>query len=509
MQEIELKFLVPASRLKGMMRQVKVKAAQSTLMSAHYYDTPKQQLANAGIGLRIRQEGDAWVQTMKAGGDGLAARLEHNETLDEAQVNEMLADNALRPDLKIYKKTAMANALAGFKRKKLAKTLTRQYVTDVERTTRILSDGDSRVEVAYDHGEIIHGQDETKRVAIEEIEFELLSGDVDFLFATAKTWCKRYKLCLSTVTKAERGGLLVQDMTHSQAVAAHGDQLAISADSSQPAFIRALVHNCLLQILPNSSAIVAGSQQLEHVQQLHIGVRRLQAALKAFADFSEQLSTEWLPIVTQTATLLDEYQDVIQLSTHVEPSLEALGAPSVDWQAETDHIKITPLDAVQANDFQLTLLELIAFTMSDAAADTGTTDSAELLAIDKLPTILSKQQDKLLKAILKLTDDTDDVDIEALQKTRRHLENMRYLSEFTAPLYGKKKSKRWLKHLKKAQKRLQEYKDSQEQQQHYAQKASNHTNALYGAGWLQATIAPKQKRCYKQLAALQDCAIFW
>ena len=45
MQEIELKFLVPESRLKGLMRQAKVKSSQVTQLAAHYYDTPDQQLA--------------------------------------------------------------------------------------------------------------------------------------------------------------------------------------------------------------------------------------------------------------------------------------------------------------------------------------------------------------------------------------------------------------------------------------------------------------------------------
>lgn len=56
MQEIELKFLVPESRLKSLMRQTHVKSSQVTQLAAHYYDTPDQQLAQAGIGLRIRKE---------------------------------------------------------------------------------------------------------------------------------------------------------------------------------------------------------------------------------------------------------------------------------------------------------------------------------------------------------------------------------------------------------------------------------------------------------------------
>ena len=176
MQEIELKFLVPESRLKGLMRQARVKSSEMTQLAAHYYDTPDQQLAEAGIGLRIRKEGDAWVQTIKAGGDGIAARLEHNTVLDNEQVQAMLDNNTLMPDLTIYKNTSVAPALAEFKLKKLAKNLTRLYVTDVERTTRLLvddnggdSDANNHVEMAYDYGEIIHGNDDTQRDAIQEI----------------------------------------------------------------------------------------------------------------------------------------------------------------------------------------------------------------------------------------------------------------------------------------------------------------------------------------------------
>ena len=43
MQEIELKFLVPESRLKGLMRQANIKSSQLTQLAAHYYDTPDQQ----------------------------------------------------------------------------------------------------------------------------------------------------------------------------------------------------------------------------------------------------------------------------------------------------------------------------------------------------------------------------------------------------------------------------------------------------------------------------------
>ena len=563
MQEIELKFLVPESRLKGLMRQARVKSSEVTQLAAHYYDTPDQQLAEAGIGLRIRKEGDAWVQTIKAGGDGIAARLEHNAVLDNEQVQAMLDNNTLMPDLTIYKNTSVAPALAEFKLKKLAKNLTRLYVTDVERTTRLLvedsgSDGDNdannHVEMAYDYGEIIHGNDDTQRDAIQEIEFELISGDIDFLFATAKTWCKRYKLCLSTVTKAERGGLLITEQQHSPAVHADLDQLNIDKKISMPAFVRAAVHNCLLQILPNSSAIVAGSEEDDHALQLYIGIVRLQAALQAFASYSDEINPDWLPILKQTAMLLNEYRELAHLASHIEPNLQQQGAPTVDWTTNMDALKITPKDAVSANDFQLTLLELIAFTMSDPSLE----PQADQLAIDKLAKTLSKQQAKLGKAVQELQSkkdvgsnniniesndlkdddlqsvDLDDSDLKNVDSKSDDIENidldgnntehelheqlttLLYISEFATPLLDKKKSKkkkakkeskRWLKYLAKAQKTLNKYHNHKMYQQRYQLKSKTDSSALYGAGWFSAMLVRDLKRTEKRLAKVIDSSV--
>ena len=528
MQEIELKFLVPESRLKGLMRQVKVKSSQVTSLAAHYYDTADQQLAQAGIGLRIRKEGDTWVQTIKAGGDGIAARLEHNAVLDNGEVQQMLDNNALVPDLTLYKDTPVASALADFKLKKLQKTLTRLYVTDVERTTRLLieensDEDDNCIEVAYDHGEIIHGTDDTQRKTIQEIEFELISGDIDFLFTTAKTWCKRYKLCLSTITKAENGGLLVNGQSHSSAVGADLSQLEVNKDSSLPAFIRAAVHNCLLQILPNSSAIVAGSLDHEHILQTRMGIDRMQAALTAFADFSDEINPEWLPILKQTSTLLDNYYQLAHIEAYIEPELQALGAPAVDWTTDIEDIKITPINTLQANDFQLTLLELIAFTMSDPSIEPQT----DKLALDKLAKILSKQYKKCIKADKKTdavsdteivsndvdvdTDISDDNQDEALLCD--HLKALRYISEFSAPLLSKKKAKkktkRWLKRLIKAHIALEQRNDDNQYQQFYALKSAKDTNALYGAGWFAAMLTDDPSYIETRLAKFKDSSTFW
>jgi len=536
MHEIELKFLVPESRLKSLMRQAQVKSSKYTQLAAHYYDTSDQNLAQAGIGLRIRKEGDTWVQTIKAGGDGIAARLEHNAILDNEQVQAMLDNNELMPDLTIYKDTPIAPALEDFKLKKLAKKLTRQYVTDVQRTTRLLienskEEDSNSIEIAYDHGEVIHGNDDTQRDLIQEIEFELVSGDVDFLFTTAKTWCKRYKLCLSTVTKAERGGLLIKGQNYSPAVSADLSQITVNKDSSAPAFIRAAVHNCLLHILPNSSAIVAGSDDNEHILQLTIGLNRLQSALQAFASFSDEINPDWLPILKQTATLLADYQELAYLATYIDPKLQSHGAPAVDWTVDIAALKIQPIDVVSANDFQLTLLELIAFTMSDPNLE----PKADKTAVAKLTKTLSKQYATFIETEQSLENKhvtNDELDSEALAsadpknlnlKSKDHdqtqhdlycqLVDLHYASEFTSLLLSKKKAKKkaktWLKRLVKAQQSLAQYRTHTQYQRYYERRSVTDTNALYGTGWFAAMLKRDFKRAKKRLAKVQDSSTFW
>jgi hypothetical protein len=274
-------------------------------------------------------------------------------------------------------------------------------------------------------------------------------------------------------------------------------------------------------------------------------------------------------ILKQTATLLADYRKLAYLASHIEPYLQAHEAPSVDWSAEIEAAKITPIDAVRANNLQLTLLELIAFTMSDPNLE----PQANKRAAHKLRKTLDKRYKKLLKAESKLHEarnanadskdltgvnlesvssesinlegvkskgvnlesrepqslQTKDIDLpakdekQAQYKLYRQLEKLRYVSEFAAPLINnenlknkklsskksKKKSKRFLKHLVKVQQALRQQLDTTYYQQCYQHKASSDSNALYGAGWLNASLIDTQKKSKKRLAKLKSADNFW
>lgn len=502
MQEIELKFLVPEYKVDSLMRQAKIKSSNTTQLAAHYYDTVDNILAQSGMALRIRKEGDTWVQTLKSNGDGMASRGEQNNILDEAQVNEAIQADALYPDLSVYEDLGIEKMILSSSEEQVSDKLNRLYITDIERTTRLIRSETGLVEMAYDEGFVIHGEDSQISKPILELEFELIEGDVSFLFEVAKTWAKRYNLCLSTVTKAERGGLMLAGKEHADATKADLKKLTLDKKMSQPKFIRAVIHNCMLQILPNVSAIAAGSTDGNHVHQLRVGIRRLRTALKFFSDFSSQLNPEWGPILKQTFGLLGEYRDHELLQTRTQPMLESKGAPYVDWSSERESIKIKPIDALRAPDFQITLLELIEFTMSPAKKDKPINPGN---AKQQIVTIL----DSLYKKISKASDNFASLNIEAQHDVRKRLKSLRYISEFVSPMYKKKKTKAFLQYLEPAQEILGEYNDDIVGQYFYRQKTESDAAAWFAVGYFTAQETHAALECAESLKQVKNAPKFW
>ena len=70
MSEIELKFMVDKERGRPVWnRAIELGYAHAEpsvrQLESVYYDTPDKRLRKAGISLRIRRDGDKWLQTVK------------------------------------------------------------------------------------------------------------------------------------------------------------------------------------------------------------------------------------------------------------------------------------------------------------------------------------------------------------------------------------------------------------------------------------------------------------
>ena len=515
MHELELKFAVPSYQQSVLRKNIDTKTAQQQRLSAYYFDTPNQDLAKKGIALRIRFEDSQWVQTLKTAGDGVAKRVELNTVLSLTGTPDTLDVSRLVPDVSlITEPTVVAQLTNIMPLDELAQALTVQYFTDVQRTSRQIKKNNSRIEIAYDIGKIgighLNSQKPTNNHGltqsdIHEIEFELLEGDPSDLIEVAKTWCKKYKLYLSTVTKAQRGSLLLANKQFAEPVKADLAVLQLHKGISQFAFLQAVINNCLVQILPNASAIAEGSPDGNLVHQLRVGIRRLRTALKHFKFAQDYIDPNWLMVLKQTFSLLGEYRDKEILQIKTQPLLEAVGAPHVEWSTAVD---IMPIDAVRANDFQILLLELIGFTHLPVPADSP-----------KAKAPVAKKLQKLFTAIAVASDKFASLDTDSQHGVRKDLKSLRYVSEFAAPLFasqnngkkGKKATKlnAFLQYLEPAQDVLGEYNDNVVGHANYLEKAKTDPNALFAVGWFSGREQASAEQCAVSLKTVKNAPKFW
>ena len=165
-------------------------------------------------------------------------------------------------------------------------------------------------------------------------------------------------------------------------------------------------------------------------------------------------------------------------------------------------MKILPIDAVQANDFQLTLLELIEYTMSSPEDDTSAKSSS---AKDATSNILSKLYKKITKASTQFAD----LDIEAQHDVRKRLKSLRYISEFVAPMYKKKDTKEFLKYLEPAQDILGEYNDNLVGHEFYLEKTDQDPTAWFAVGYFSAQEKQAAMESAISLMTIKEAPVFW
>ncbi|MBI5926311.1 MAG: CYTH domain-containing protein [Aquabacterium sp.] len=224
MQEIELKFQIPQGTLAA------VKAELATLtggqapaqkLQAAYFDTADRKLAKARAALRVRQEDDDWVQTLKAAGPNAMTRLEDNQASQAFAPGE-----AIHPDLSLHQPEAVRQALMrdlGWQPERDPKGehlgLIQLYRTDMQRLraqashTNAAPQRAGRVEIALDLGLIAAGD---KSVPVHELEIELIDGHAHAVLDVARGLITRHGLWLDSQTKAHRGDQLAREASTGQ-----------------------------------------------------------------------------------------------------------------------------------------------------------------------------------------------------------------------------------------------------------------------------------------------------
>ena len=487
MKEMELKLIVPARQRLRVMKALQLDVAPSIQLDARYFDTPDEKLVQAGLSVRIRREGDAWIQTLKATADNPARRFEHNVALGDKT-------DLLLPDLTLHKgKTlskAWRDALGG---EGGAPVLQERHHTSVTRHLKVMHLGDEVVEAALDLGYI---ESRGGRTPLCELELELKSGGSPHeMFALANRLVQTYGLWVCTLSKSSRGAALAREEGGWPADKATPVDFKPGARSGRQ--FRAMISNCLAQIMPNASHVAGGHDDADHVHQLRVGIRRLRTVLKEAASALEGRQQDWQPVLRKVFRDLGAYRDQEEVRKAVEPRLAAVGAPLLVPRKPAGAVPL-PQAAVRDGAFQAVLLELLAFSLEKGQGASG-----------EARKLLSKRIGALHRKVVDDGKRFTALDTERQHRVRKRLKRLRYITELAQPLFGRRAVERYLQHLRPAQDVLGQHNDEAVALDGFRATATQDGRAWFGVGWLTATQAQSASQCRKAIKEIEAASRFW
>ena len=188
--ETELKFQISPKDLRRLkaaraLHRSDGKPAKEENLVSVYFDTGKHKLRRKGVSLRVRHCGDKRLQTIKTEGDIPFNRGEWEHKI-----------HSDAPDLR----AARGTALAPFLTKKLKRQLKPIFETRVHRLTLPIRENSSRIELAFDEGQVRAGQ---KSATIGEVELELKRGKRADLFKLARVIGELVPAKLALKSKSE------------------------------------------------------------------------------------------------------------------------------------------------------------------------------------------------------------------------------------------------------------------------------------------------------------------
>jgi inorganic triphosphatase YgiF len=295
-EEVELKFLSDPETWQSLQTQPPfgdLPRDGQQFVRTRYFDTPDFKLRQNGIHFRVRQSGDALLQSVKQIG-GIARGEWENELSEPLPNPELLSGRQVAPILK---------------NKALLDQLQPIFETNINRLSLLWRREGVAIEICFDKGEIKANDNE---LHLREIELELKEGAISELFAFAQRLVASAPMTLSFVSKGDRGFLL------SEGKWGQPQKVVIprlSRDIGAGTAFKRICHACLHAFMLNTSLFDVTTTDIEIVHQSRVALRRLRAAMSFFAPIAEGQRYEtlrhelaWMSDLLGAARDLDVWQ---------------------------------------------------------------------------------------------------------------------------------------------------------------------------------------------------------
>jgi len=413
-QEVELKLDLTAAAADALQASgILPGEAKVRQLQAVYHDTPRNDLARAGLSLRIRAAGDERIQTIKADGAGSAGLFLRSEW-------EMPVDG----DTPVLDDASPVKALLGDGISKVAP----QFSVNVERRTWILHHEDAEIEVVLDRGAVLAGD---RQEAVCEIELELKQGRPAALFSLAHQLDSVAPVRLGVLTKADRGYRL----SRAPRSVFKAEPITLRPDMTAAQAFQHVAQTCVRQFRLNE-AVLLDDRNPEALHQARVALRRLRSAFSIFkplyagddsvAALREDL--RWLSGELGKARdrdVLLERAPAGKLHARIKAAREEAYA-AVEATLASSRVRAMMLD----------LSEWLVDGCWQGAADTQdrVREPARNFAAAAL--------DRFRRKVKKQGRDLEATDDETRHEVRKDAKKLRYASEFFASLFDAKRERR-------------------------------------------------------------------
>jgi triphosphatase len=440
--ELELKLELTRDELRRVrshpaLGELAVGEPVTRTLRSIYFDTPDHRLRALGISLRLRSDGESWLQTVKSGTaveGGVSNPVELEAPTERPE-----------PDLGL-----IANRKV---RRKVEKAVDRSilepvFETVVQRTTRQLNSGSGEIELALDEGSVRAGGAENP---LCEAELELKSGAPEFLLQTAARLFAAEPVRLAESSKAERGYSLALGRTngHAHVEPQRGLLPDLKREQTCAEAFALIVRSAADQIAANRRAVLETVDPAA-AHQLRIGLRRLRSALRAFRPLHDTAALRELEAHAQTlARTVGELRDADVLIEHIYAPVAGLikadvGLPRVRAAllAHRDRARERVRTALEGQQWSVLQLYLALWprTIADAPKLAGPIRKFARSA-------LKKQWKKVADSGERL----DDLSVEQRHEMRKALKTLRYAIEFFASLYPEAETRPFIKETRSLQ----------------------------------------------------------
>ena len=445
-EEIELKLALPTSDPQDLARRLARVPVLARCTATHrqlhniYYDTPRQDLYEERVALRLRRVGTGahpeWLQTLKMGGRSDSA-LSHRGEWEVPAPGASLAREALEatpwpefdPDGSVF--DALMPCL----------------VTAFERTSwPVRKRGGSVVEVSLDIGQIVAGD---KSTPVCELELELLAGQPAALFEVAQQIARSLAAIPLNSSKSERGYALLQDSLNQPLRA---KPPALTGRMSLPVAAQSVLREMFCQFTTNLN-LLRSSDDPEVLHQARVGWRRFKSAVRLFRP---ELATGSIPSWQALDTLLTfigELRDFDVARFETLPRFaDAYAAGNAQREAKWQALLTAMLEAAtlrrrsicHALEVPAVGSALLAMTQwleelpaqnSPDDSKPGRKNALRHWARERIARLHKKMETAL----------EDTAHPESLHRARLLAKRLRYGIEALRPVLRKRQAKRWLK----------------------------------------------------------------